>query len=469
MVIKQTIHPSNSLSDDRDAIIALCTPLGQGAIALLRISGDDSIAVANNLALLSSGKKLVEAPSHTIHHGFVVDGNLKLDEVLFLVMHGPRTFTGQNTIEISCHNNQFIIEQLIACAVKQGARHAKPGEFTRRAFLNNKIDLVQAEAINDIIHASSELSLKKAQEQLEGSLSKHLTEIEHSIVELLSLTESCFEFLEEEQRDLSFDSLIKEKTNTLLSIIHAVTSSYSHQQHIKEGIRISLIGSVNAGKSTLFNCLVKKNRAIVSSVAGTTRDSIEASIYKNGHFLTFVDTAGLRDTNDCIEQEGIKRSYQEAEKADIILLVFDSSRPLSALELDIYMLVYKKYLHKTILIANKSDQSQGNLSLDGFSALGISAHLGTGLNELEVSLAKTIATLFEKGNTPYLLNQRQYSILTGIESDLNFIANSYSDFIEYEIVAYQLRDVLAKVSELTGKAISESILDTVFSKFCIGK
>ncbi len=469
MVIKQTTHLSNQLSDDRDTIIALCTPLGQGAISLLRISGDNATSITNVFSLFSSGKKLIDVASHTIHHGHIIDNNVKLDEVLFLVMHGPKTFTGQNTIEISCHNNQFIIEQIISCAVKQGARHAKPGEFTRRAFLNNKIDLVQAEAINDIIHASSELSLKKAQEQLEGSLSSHIASIELEIIELLSLTESCFEFLEEEQRDLNFDTIIEEKTTNLLTKIHSVTSSYSQQQHIKEGIRISLIGSVNAGKSTLFNALVKKNRAIVSSIAGTTRDSIETSIYKNGHFLTFVDTAGLRETEDCIEQEGIKRSYQEAEKADVILLIFDASHKLSPLESKIYMTLYQKYLSKIILIANKSDQSEIHPSLNQLPALAVSAHLGTGINELESSLAKTITTLFEKCNTPYLLNQRQYSILTEIEANLKFIANSYSNSIEYEIVAYHLRDVLAKVSELTGKAISESILDTVFSKFCIGK
>ena len=392
------------------------------------------------------------------------------NEVLFFIMRNPKTFTGQDTIEISCHNNPFIIENIIACALQSGARQARAGEFAKRSFLNGKIDLLQAESINDVIHAPTQLALQKALSQLEGTLSHHFETIENNIIELLTLVEASFEFLEEEQRDLSFDKLVKNRISEILEHIKTILESSSLHQQVKEGIRVAIIGSVNAGKSTLFNALVKKDRAIVSTIEGTTRDSIEAGIQRNGQFWTVIDTAGLRSTGNTIEKKGIERSYQEAEKADVILLVYDASRPLSTAEEDIYQTILSTHATKSIVLGNKSDLAQSQKHpLASKTTLCIAAKENLGVNNLEVTITEKITALFKELNSPYLLNQRQQLIIAEIGKHLEFIANSYSNSIEYEVVAYQLRDTLSKVSELTGKAISESVLDTVFSKFCIGK
>lgn len=460
------------LSDDLDTIVALCTPQGSGAIALIRLSGKNSKEIVDRFAQLSSGKNLETANSHTIHHGYVVAENGDtIDEVLFFLMHGPKTFTGQDTVEISCHNNPFIIENIISQAIKRGARQARAGEFAKRSFLNGKIDLLQAESINDVIHAPTQLALQKALGQLKGSLSSSFEKIETDIIELLTLVEASFEFLEEEQRDLDFDTLVKKRINTMLAEIKNIKASFNQQQQVKEGVRVAIIGSVNAGKSTLFNALIRRDRAIVSTIEGTTRDSIEAGIQRNGQFWTVIDTAGLRNTGDFIEQKGIERSYQEAEKADIILLVYDASRVLSPLEEEVYQTILSSHATKSIVLGNKSDLSQlkNEHALRKQTTLFISAKQDHKVKELESSITEKITALFKELNSPYLLNQRQQLIITEISKHLKFIANSYSNSIEYEVVAYQLRDTLNKVSELTGKTISESVLDTVFSKFCIGK
>jgi len=465
------------LSDFHDTIVALCTPQGKGSIALIRLSGNNVIDIVDRFAHLSSQKTLHASTTHTIHHGHCInpeDPTKKVDEVLFLLMNAPKTFTGQDTIEISCHNNPFIIEQIISLSVRQGARLAKPGEFTKRAFLNGKIDLAQAEAINDIITAPTPAAVQKALSQLGGSLSHYFNQIEAKLITLVSLVESSFEFLEEEQRDLAFDTRLNKEIHELLKDITYVTSTFNQQQQIKEGIRIAFIGSVNAGKSTLFNALLKKNRAIVSAKEGTTRDSIEASLYKNGYFLTLVDTAGLRETDDYIEQEGITRSHQEAALADAILLIFDTSQPTTASELAVYYDLWQRYKEKIIIVGTKHDQASNNKSnknnfLIENSTIVVSAQQNSGLNLLEDHINTKIADLLSHLKSPFLLNQRQGIILSDLEQHLEFIANSYSNRLHYELVAYQLKDMLEKIADLTGHNITEKVLDNVFSTFCVGK
>lgn len=466
----------NQLSNDHDAIVSLCTPRGSGAIAIIRISGDNALDCVDHIAKLSSGKRLADCPSHTINHGHIIDPATKLvvDEVLLMVMHGPKTFTGQNTIEINCHNNQFIIEKIIECAILHGARLAQAGEFTKRAFLNNKIDLLQAESINELIHAQTELGLRKALAQLQGSLSNHFYALEHDIVMLLALVESAFEFVEEEQRDLAIDQTITGRTQELLTRLAEVKEHHNHQQQIKQGVRLALLGAVNAGKSTLFNALVKKNRAIVTDIAGTTRDSIESSRYVNGNFWLVIDTAGLRQTGDFIEQQGIERSLQEAEQADMVILVVDTSRYLSEQEKKTYQEIYQKHHDKVLVVMNKIDQrvlenSDYDQLFPHATMLNVSGHHNTGVQELEQIIDQKIQQLFASLRSPFLLNQRQYNLIIEIEAKLKNIANSYLNTIEYELVAYQLKGILENISELTGKSITENVLDNVFSSFCVGK
>lgn len=461
------------LPKDEETIVALATPRGSGAIAVVRLTGKNALEITDRIASLSSQSKLISLDTHTIHHGFAVDHNgARLDEVLFFLMKAPRTFTGQDTVEISCHNNQFIIDNIIQAAILAGARQATAGEFTMRGFLNGKFDLAQAEAINEIIHAPSEKSLQCTLAQLKGSLSSHFKIIEENLIELLSLSEATFEFLEEEQEDLDFENILKNRITKILSLIRDTKKHYNLQQQIKDGIRISLIGSVNAGKSSLFNALLGKDRAIVSGIAGTTRDSIEASLYKDGCYWLLVDTAGLRQTTDFIEQQGIAKSYEEAVKADIILLVVDSTRPLTEEEKNIYTAISTKHPQKIISILSKSDlnpQSQLISNFELVEPLQVSATNGLGLANLELSITKKINELFNLQQTNFVLTQRQFNLISEIEKKLLYIEKSLTDQIYYELVSYELKDLLEKVYELTGKHISEEILNTVFSKFCVGK
>jgi tRNA modification GTPase len=456
-------------SIDQETIIAQCTPQGSGALALLRISGDDALVIASKMSALASGIPLHAVPSHTVHYGSVINQKTseQIDQVLFIVMHAPKTFTGQHVVEITCHNNQFLIEAIIAQAVEHGARIAQQGEFSKRAFLHGKIDLVQAEAINELIHASTQNALKQALAQVEGTFSAWITTLEKELIKNLALADASFEFIDEE---MEFGNRIKESIETVLTSLSTIKQTFNQQQHIRQGIRVALLGSVNAGKSSLFNALVKRNRAIVSPQAGTTRDTLEAGMYKEGYYVTFIDTAGLRETQDHIEQEGIQRSFSEAHQADIILLVFDSSRIMTAQEKTIYQELLHLHGDKIICIANKADKEVSHSLSLSTHALKTSALDTASIRALEEALDKKIRALFSHLASPFLLNTRQATLLISLEKKLAAIlALTMEDAIEYEIVAYHLKIALENLTELSGKTISEHSMDAIFKEFCIGK
>lgn len=450
---------------DEETIVAQCTPSGSGAIALLRMSGKFAFEIAQKFALLSHKKNLTALPSHTIHYGQIIDENSKsIDHVLFLLMRAPQTFTGQDTIEITCHNNPFIIEKIIQLAIKHGARLAQRGEFTKRAFLNKKIDLSQAEAINELIHAHTEQALQKSLAQLEGSFSNWIKKIEEKLLHALSLCEASFEFIEE---DVNFDDQIKQSIRKVIQHIVTLEKEYNQQQQIKEGIRIALIGSVNAGKSSLFNKLIKTDRSIVTDIAGTTRDAIEAGVYRNQSYITFVDTAGLRETEEKIEQEGIKRSFKESEKADIILLIIDSSQTLSQKEQEIYNTLLKQHQNKIIPILSKVDLKKHPTFIP--HALEISIVADQGLDSLEQEIKNKMAKILNTHNSPYLLNKRQFHLLEQLKKPLEQIAQMTNKSIEYELLSIHLRDALERITELSGKNLSDRSIDEIFKHFCVGK
>lgn len=449
-----------------DTIIAHCTPSGSGALALIRISGPDAFLLANICAQLSSKKKLTEVESHTIHHGWVINSAAqKLDEVIFFAMKGPKTFTGEDIIEITCHNNSFIIEAIIEQCIQVGMRLAQAGEFTRQAVENGKYDLLQAEAIHELISAQSREQVQQSLAQLSGSFSHCIQQLEHATLHILALCEASFEFLDEE---MDFSSDIATKIDALLATITSLKYNFDKQQQLREGMRIALIGSVNAGKSSLFNALLGKNRAIVTPIAGTTRDSIEAHTYEYGTSVTFVDTAGLRITHDIVEKEGIERSYQEAEKADLILLVIDTSRECSSYEQAIYYDLIQKYSHKLCIINTKADLPTKTFPSD-FCGLTVSVQTLIGIENCKIMLKEKLHLILQQGTATFLLNKRHYTLLTSFEQELLHTKTLCKNPCPYELISHHITQALAYICELTGKSITEKTLDTIFSSFCIGK
>ena len=455
-------------SRDEQAIVAQCTPRGSGALAIIRISGINAFDVTQKISALESKQLITTLPSHTIHYGWVIDDNQDpIDQLLFLLMRGPRTFTGQDTVEITPHNNQFIIDAIIQRAVLAGARVAQEGEFSKRAVLNGKIDLLQAEAINELIHANTQMSLKQSLSQLTGSFSHWISLIEKDLVKCIALSEASFEFIEE--ADVTFEDTVRTLLHGICERIQSLKQNFDQQQQLRQGVRIAVIGSVNAGKSSLFNALVKKDRAIVTNVAGTTRDVIEAGLYKNGTYRTLIDTAGIRQANNVIEQEGIRRSHIEAKLADIVLLVYDTSCEMSIQEVKLYQQLYDEHRHKVIPIANKVDLLK---CVDGSlpdSALAVSVKNNMNINRVEAKIEDMIGRLFSGLQSPFLLNQRQYTLLLSLEKNIQTVCQVLDDQKAFELVSYHLNDSLSQVSELTGKTVSEQAMDAVFKEFCVGK
>lgn len=447
-------------------IIAQCTPRGSGALALLRISGSHALKIAASISQLFSKQKITDVATHTIHTGYVVDqNNDPIDQVMFLVMHGPRTFTGENTVEITTHNNPFIIEAIIQQALMHGARIAQEGEFCKRAMLNGKIDLVQAEAINELIHANTQMALKQSMAQVRGSLSQWISNIEHDLIKAMALCQASFEFIEEE--NMAFGNEIRSIIQRTIDTIAQLKITFDQQQRIRSGIRIAIIGSVNAGKSSLFNALLQQNRSIVTNIAGTTRDVIEAGLYKDQNYWTLIDTAGLRQTDDIIEKEGIERSLHEAELADIILLVIDASRTMHADEHNVYNKIAQQYPDKIIIIYNKSDlEKKAEFPLPGLS---ISTQNRSDNILIEHTIQSKIVSLFNNISSPFLLNKRHYNLLITLEKQCHEILPLLTSNIAYELLSVHLQEAAAHVSELTGKTISEHAMDEVFRSFCVGK
>jgi tRNA modification GTPase len=452
-----------------DTIVALSTPEGSGAIALVRMSGPGAWDIAQKVIVLSSGAPLSAQPSHSVHAALAVDAATgeAIDQVMVIALRGPRTFTGEDTIEITCHNNRLIVQQLIAVLIKQGARTAEAGEFTRRAVEHGKIDLVQAEAINELIHAQNQQALKMALGQVQGSLSHWTLALEKELLRALAWCEASFEFLDEE---VSFGQQIREHIEQLMLRIEQVLASQESQAAVREGIKIALIGAVNAGKSSLFNCLIGRKRAIVTAIAGTTRDTIDATLIRHGTVWTLVDTAGIRRTNDVIEQEGIERSRHEADLADLVLIVVDQARAMTQEEQGVYQELCERYADKGLLIWNKIDAAPA-ASLDAFlPVLHVSTLTHEGIDNCFAWLDERVEQLLGRGEARFLLNERHVQLLRSVQQHLQVLcATRLVEPIAYELVSIELRAVLEVLTGLTGVSVSQAGMDMVFKEFCVGK
>ena len=457
------------LAFDNQTIVAQCTPKGPGALALLRFSGDDARLVVSAFSRLVGNKDLITVPTHTIHYGSIKDhSGTIIDKVLFFVMDGPQSFTGQNTIEITCHNNPFIIQEIIKLAITHGARLAQEGEFSKRAVCNNKIDLLQAEAIHELIQANTQEGLKRSLAQMEGTLSYWIAELEKQLIKALALSDASFEFLDEE--GMEFGGEILQIITSVYEKIQTIITTYGNQKHIRQGYRIALIGAVNAGKSSLFNALLQQNRAIVSKIAGTTRDVIEAGIYHEGNYWTIIDTAGLRSTNDLIEKEGITRSLEEAKKADIILLIYDGSRTVTPQEQEFYNNLLMLYPNNIICIRNKMDlPTIATRLLEHQSELPTSYNNKESIQLLLSKIQALITQQITNNNSPYLLNTRHFGLLLKVGKKLEALLALINNTPQYEIISHELKDSLGILGEMTGKTASEAGMDAIFREFCIGK
>lgn len=459
----------NNESYDAQPIVACCTARGAGAIALIRISGVGALTVADSLARLPGGMALSSVPTHTIQYGKISDTQgVLIDTVLFLVMHSPRTFTGQETVEITCHNNPFLIDTIIDAALAAGARQADPGEFSKRAVLAGKLDLVQAEALREFIHAGTMQGLKASYAQLSGSLSAEIAVLEKRLLHALALANASFEFIEEE--NLQFLADIKADLNTVSQRVNDLLALFPLQQQLREGARIVLVGSVNAGKSSLFNALLGTNRAIVTPIAGTTRDVIEAGVYRNGEHQTFIDTAGIRYTDDQIEQAGIERSHAEAARADLVLIIIDRARAMNVDEKRAYDELTAKHAAKALLVYTKADlpsctQYEPPVPI---AAHTVSVHAAATMSSLLQIIDERRQQIAHVA-TPYLLTERQCRLLEQLQERLTGAIAATEQGSAYEIIAHHLNEALATFSELTGKSVSEAAMDAVFREFCVGK
>ena len=451
---------------DNKIIAALCTARGSGAIGLIRVSGKNVRQLLLHSVALSSKKNLCSVATHTICHGFLHDkDNDIIDEVLFLVMDAPRTYTGDDTIEITCHNNTFIIDAILNRLYQLGAVPAQAGEFTMRAFENKKLDLLQAEAVADLIHAQNYTALKAALSQLQGSLSHEITIIEEELCKIAAWCQANFEFLDEER---DFHNQISLLLDGVENRIKKLCSQEKNHALIRNGITIACIGSVNAGKSSLFNKIIGKERSIVTNTPGTTRDTVESGLYRNGIHTTFIDTAGIRETEDVIEQEGVRRSYNAAQTADIILLIYDASRILLPYEQRIYDDIQEKYHKKIISIYNKIDLPWLIEKHSEKNSILISQNVPPA--ELFFAIDSKISELTGSNEMPFLLNQRHMHILSTVLQKIEEIKDALCKKIVHdELILFSIHEALTVLSETTGKTVSEKTMDTVFKEFCVGK
>jgi tRNA modification GTPase len=447
----------------QEVICALATPSGVGAIAVIRVSGLGSIAMVNTVF---KGKNLELAESHTVHFGTISDREETIDEVLVTVFKTPRSFTKEDSVEISCHGSDYIIRQILKLLIIKGARIAKPGEFTQRAFLNGQFDLVQAEAVADLIAADSQTSHKTALNQLRGGFSKKLASLRSELIHFASLIELELDFGEEDVEFAQRDDL-RRLINALLETIAPLIDSFDFGNAIKEGVPVAIIGSPNVGKSTLLNALLNEEKAIVTSIAGTTRDVIEDTIVLEGLKFRFIDTAGIRETTDLVESIGIERSRAAMDKADIVIFLFDSEETFRENQSLAKMLPSEK---QVLYVLNKIDinpveaQQLGQLEK---GIVAISAQQQQGLPDLTQKLVSMVHQ--QSAGDTVVTNLRHYEHLVKTHDALTDVINGLSAGITGDFLAQDIRLALHHLGEITGTIVTDDLLENIFSRFCIGK
>ena len=449
---------------------AIATPLGQGGLAVIRISGDRALPVAESLFAPGGKSKtpLAGARSHTLHYGHIVRDGQRLDEVMISVMKAPATFTREDVVEISCHGGICSTKAVLDAVLDAGARLALPGEFTKRAFMHGRIDLAQAEAVADLIHARTGLALRAANEQLAGKLSQRINQLRDDLMQVLAHIEAHIDFPDEDIEPDTLDGLVQRLGNAG-RLIDELLSTANEGQLIRRGIRVAIIGRPNAGKSSLLNQLLGRDRAIVSAAPGTTRDTISEEAQICGIAVVFIDTAGLQESGDAIEREGIRRSRESLGQADIVLHVLDASEPLSPDD-ESYLAEFAD--RPRILVLNKSDLPGrlGQAEANGSPAVSVSCLDGQGIEPLKEAIRNQVwdgeitSEMLE-----VMINSRHQEALRRASESLRTALEQLRAGTPLDLVAVDLRIGTNAVGEIVGQTTTEDLLDSIFSTFCIGK
>lgn len=460
---------------NKDTIIALATASGAGAIAVLRVSGPKAISVSNTLFKSIHDKNLLNQPTHTIHLGHIVDGDRVLDEVLVSIYKNPQSYTGEDVVEISCHGSSYIKQEILQLFIRNGCRSANPGEFTLRAFLNGKMDLSQAEAVADLIASDSAAAHQIAMQQMRGGFSSEIKKLREELLNFASLIELELDFSEEDVEFADrrqFEDLLQR----IVKVLKYLIDSFSTGNVIKNGVPISIIGAPNVGKSTLLNALLNEDKAIVSNIAGTTRDAIEDELIIEGIKFRFIDTAGIRQTDDAVESIGIKKTFAKMAESQVIIQLLDASLISKANVADILASLVEtkaQYPEKeTLVVLNKMDLADKALLSKVFSELEplhMSAKTGTGVELLKTKLLDMVHMGKLQNNDTIITNARHYDALRLALENIQKVQVGMQTGLSGDLLAIDIREALYHFGRITGEISTDDLLGNIFANFCIGK
>jgi tRNA modification GTPase len=449
-----------------DTIVALATPPGIGAIGVVRLSGKEAITIANTLF---PSKNLMQQATHTAHVGVITEDNNAIDEVVLTLFKAPTSYTGEHVVEISAHGSPFILQKIIEACIRKGARLAKPGEFTQRAFLRGKLDLTQAEAVADLIASNTEASRQAALKNVRGGFSAILKNLREELIRFSALIELELDFSQEDVEFADRSKLV-ELVNKLQTTTKNLLESFALGNVIKNGVQVAIIGKPNAGKSTLLNTLLNENRAIVSEIAGTTRDTIEEVLNLEGVLFRLIDTAGIREhTSDIIESIGMGKSLEKAQQADVILYIYDSTKE-NQLTLQPTLQWLSDFKKPYLLVANKSDLDNDiPVQLNNDKIINVSAKNNNGIEVLKQALVAMAVSGNVYAESNVVTNLRHYEALQQLDRALRDVEKGLNEKIPGDLLALDIRRCLQYLGEITGEITNEDQLDYIFSKFCIGK
>lgn len=455
-----------------DTIAAISSAAGNSGIGIIRVSGDEAIEIVDKIFKSNKkDKKLKDVESHTVHYGYIMDGDTTLDQVLVIVMKNPHSYTGEDTVEIDCHGGMLILKKVLELVIKNGAKTAEPGEFTKRAFLNGRIDLSQAEAVMDLINSKNDFALNSSVNQLKGGVSDKIKEIRSDIIYHIAFIESALD----DPEHISLDGY-EEEINLMLENniekIKKLIDTFDNGKIMKEGIKTVILGKPNAGKSSLLNLLLGEERAIVTDIEGTTRDVLEENINFNGLSLKIIDTAGIRNTSDIVEQIGVNKAKDMAKDSDLIIFVVDGSKELDENDKDIINLIKDK---QAVILVNKSDiDTVININelkqISNRDVITFSAKTGDGIDSLE----EEIRDMFYSGKVTYndqvyITNARHKEALENACESLKQVKNSVQACMPEDFYSIDLMDAYADLGLIIGESVEDDLVNEIFSKFCMGK